>query len=227
MPNLCFRLLLLRDSVEDAPAEAETGAASSSAGTCAAASADRDWAQAYLEHIGEGLSSRSSLACAAAGDEGETEDDPTEDALGEAFREASAHAEEMVASDIVVLNDFVSFCRGSESTKKKKGYTFDVVRGIAESQEAIDFCKGSGMFQSRSCDIRKHGDDPVNATVLVNEWCRRMQWLLDEHRSKEAGGTPTPYANTAEYQAWYDKQSAPSQARQTADDLVRGCGAFS
>ena len=61
----------------------------------------------------------------------------------------------------------------------------------------------------------------TNATMLVNEWCRRMQWILEEERVKSSAGAPTPYVVPEVFQNWYSKLPAKSEARRSADNLVR------
>ena len=93
--------------------------------------------------------------------------------------------------------------------------------GEAQSYEARMMCERLSIPKSRSCDIRLHGKDAFNATMLVNKWRRRMQWILEEERVKSSGGAPTPYVVPDDFQTWYGKLPAKSEARKSADNLVR------
>ena len=126
-----------------------------------------------------------------------------EDAVGEAFKDVMADAEEALAQEFVGLADFKSFARGSEPTNKAKGVHFDTMRGEAESTDAIGFCRDAGLKLSRSCDIKKHGE--LDDSALANEWCRRMQRLLNEASKKKAGAIDGRYEANPEFHAWYDE----------------------
>ena len=185
---------------------------------------DKAWAQAYLERLGN--TAKSAGGAPDLEDSGYTGEGWSDEALGQVFWEVIENAEEVMSMETAVLADFISFPRGSDSTKKKKGIEFDVMRGEAQSDEARMMCERLAIPKSRSCDIRLHGTDLFNATMLVKEWCRRAQWSLEEERVKSSGCAPTPYVVPDEFQHWYDKLPAKSEARRSADSLVRQWALF-